>query len=278
MTRRKAEREEPHSLAPTRMRRCPLCGLKIDNRLMHNHWITKHPMSEKVQKDVHVGLAVNQVGQEREFRVEPEWATCGVCRSRIKRKNLRRHMRKQHNRILEPNPSPPFRRKKVRRDRIRSAEPTRAVEPPIRQERRSSEAKGHHSKPAEPWLHRRKAPSMPLERFSKVRIYTHAWTNPQNLELAKEIIRTRPAITLRGLVDEMRVLVTQGSTAYPYIWWVSQSPIVERILYEDFTQISFIKFENRWQMAYPIKAVGVLAGAQGSDSHERIDTDGYFVL
>jgi len=277
-TRRTAELEV--------MRRCTLCGAKIDASLMHEHWVQKHPSSATAEINQLVGIGLKNLPKKQAAGLlkrkatggEAEWSTCKVCGSPVKTKHLRRHMRKQHQQVYRQTADPPFRSRAPGRRQKRTAEALKPIAPEILQARKNSERKGHSSKSALPYVLGQKAPSMPLKRISRVQVFAHAWSNPRNLKLATEIVRENRGITLRGLVEAMCTLVRKGEIEYPYLWWVYPSPRVDRILHQDFNEVPFVRLDSRWQIAFPIKTVGFLVGAQGADSYEHLETAGYFVI
>lgn len=136
--------------------------------------------------------------------------------------------------------------------------------------------KGSRFKKAEPWVNGVAGPAMPTQMMSNVEVFD-SWLNPHNMKLAKEIVSHKKSVTLRGLVDEMFVQLSMDKTSLPYIWWIWPHSSKTRAIHQDANGITFVKLGNKWQMAYPIQAVGVLAGSQGSMDYENIPRNSYFV-
>lgn len=135
---------------------------------------------------------------------------------------------------------------------------------------------GSDYKIAAPWIFGRSGPSMPVRMMSNVQVF-QSWRNPNNMKLAEELVSSNASLTLRGLVNEMLVLMEKEKVVYPYTWWVYPFSPVTRTVYEDSDGISFVKLAHKWQMAFPVQAVGVLAGAQGCLDYENVPVNAYFV-
>jgi hypothetical protein len=75
----------------------------------------------------------------------------------------------------------------------------------------------------------------------------------------------------------MFVQLNKGKTSLPYVWWVRPKSSRTRAIHQDANGITFVKLGNKWQMAFPIQAVGSLAGSQGSMDYEDLPRNSYFV-
>jgi len=143
-------------------------------------------------------------------------------------------------------------------------------------ERKYMLRRGSRFKKAVPWVEGVVAPAMPTKMMSNVTVL-ESWLNPLNMEFAKKIIQNDKAVTLRELAERMLMMVEEGKTEYPYVWWVWPHSSKKRAIHEDSNGITFVKLDNKWQMIFSIQAVGVLAGAQGRDSYEDLPPNAYFV-
>ena len=136
--------------------------------------------------------------------------------------------------------------------------------------------RGSNFKKAEPWIKGVVSPAMPTQMLSNVEVFD-SWLNPGNMKLAKELICQSNGMSLRDLVSEMFVQISANKTGLPYLWWVWPHSPKTRAIHQDANGITFVKLDNKWQMAFPIQAVGALAGSQGGRDYEALPENAYFV-
>ena len=132
-------------------------------------------------------------------------------------------------------------------------------------------------KQASPWVKGSPSPAYPVNMLSNITVHD-GWTNPRALKIAKEIVDSKPSLTLRDLLEEMLSGEAGNEIEYPYIWWVYPNSNRVRSLYEDSRGMTYIKLNNLWQMVYSVHSMGALVGRQGADSHEAIPIGGFFIL
>jgi hypothetical protein len=109
--------------------------------------------------------------------------------------------------------------------------------------------------------------------MSNVKVYS-GYANPKGLAFAKTVLQAKPSITLRALQE---VIHNNPDSHYDYIWWVLNKPHI-RAIHEDADNLSFVRLERLWQLAYPLGTVGGLAGAMGASDYENLPPRSYFVL
>lgn len=132
--------------------------------------------------------------------------------------------------------------------------------------------KGSNFKKALPFLEPNQKPAMPMKALPKSMLYD-TWVATKNYEKACETVNSKPNLTFSELIYEM--LKNEDK---PYIWWLWPRTKIERIIYEDANGLTFVKLDNIWQVAYPVNAVGVLVGIQGTTDHETdVPFNSYFI-
>jgi len=129
---------------------------------------------------------------------------------------------------------------------------------------------------AAPWVEKVSHPALPTRMLSNVLVY-NGWQNPHNVALAKELVGINPEITLRGLLNEMLLKTKNDENHAPYVWWIWPSGSKKRAIHGDSNGLSFVKLDHKWQLAYSLKAVGALAGAQGAGGYEELPSNAYFI-
>lgn len=134
--------------------------------------------------------------------------------------------------------------------------------------------KGSGFKKAAPWVNGLPGPAMPTQMMSNVDVFD-SWQNPQSMAQAKKIVGTS-SITVKALVEELIKLVTIGKITYPYLWWLWPYSSNKRAIYQDANGITFVKLNNKWHLAYPVRSLGALVGSQGSN-YEDLPLNAYFV-
>jgi hypothetical protein len=126
---------------------------------------------------------------------------------------------------------------------------------------------------AAPWVLGRAGPRQPVRMSSNMTVYG-GYANPKGLAFAKEVVEANPSITLRELQE---IIHNDSESSYDYIWWMVNKAHV-RAIHEDADGLSFVRLEKLWQLAYPLSAVGGLAGAQSWGNYENLPPNSYFVL
>lgn len=135
---------------------------------------------------------------------------------------------------------------------------------------------GSMFKSASPWVNGVDYPLLPTSMLSNVTVYS-SWINPHNMILARDIIAKENGLKVRELIYKMLFEIKNGRTDYPYIWWLWPRSSVKRVLHEDSEGLTFVKLDNKWQMAFSIKQLGALVGAQGSQDYEDLPQNDFFV-
>lgn len=136
--------------------------------------------------------------------------------------------------------------------------------------------KGSKFKKAKSWIEGVPSPAMPTKILSNAEIF-NGWLNPHNFKLAKTLISQNENLTFRDLVNEMLIHMTTEETTLPYIWWIYISPPKARAIHQDANGVTFVKLNNKWQMALSTQELGALVGAQGGINYEDIPKNAYFV-
>lgn len=125
-------------------------------------------------------------------------------------------------------------------------------------------------------------PALPTKQLSTEVIF-EGWSNGYNKSVAKNLIKQNPTLSFQELLIKIIILMDEDEKIYvPYIWWIDLDSYTKkkRVIYQDANGDNFAKIDGKWQMAYSVKAVGVLVGRQGGDGYEDLDLphNSYFVV
>ena len=135
--------------------------------------------------------------------------------------------------------------------------------------------KGSSFKAVKPWLEVRASPAMPTKMLSMVDVYD-GWTNPHPLKIAKVLVNESPSMTFRELGNRM---IISKESELPYIWWCFSANLPKkRAIHEDSDGVTFVKLNNKWQMAMSVMSAGVVVGSQNGDDYESVPRNAYFVV
>lgn len=131
---------------------------------------------------------------------------------------------------------------------------------------------------AAPWLLGSTTPKMPMEMLSNVQVFD-CWTCRPTEKFAKEFNATNPDATWRAIQVAILNHLIESSHEYPYIWWLWLGRGKTRAIYKDAADVTFVKLDNKWQLAYSLRDTGGLVGAQGAPNcnYEAVPRNGYFV-
>ncbi|MDO6786095.1 hypothetical protein Q4589_00675 [Cobetia marina] len=133
-------------------------------------------------------------------------------------------------------------------------------------------------KKAMPWFSDIGGPIQPLKKLSTMIIHD-AWSNPDKLGRVKTILSHTPDLNMRELFEDLSLEVCSTSNAdYTYVYWVYPNPERIRVIYEDAIGVTYVKLDNLWHKAYPIRSLGNLVGAQGTACYEELPKGEYFIL
>jgi hypothetical protein len=123
-------------------------------------------------------------------------------------------------------------------------------------------------------------PVLPTKQLSTEIIF-EAW-GAGNKEIARNLINQDSSLSFQELLIKIIMLMDMDdSIPHPYLWWIYPNQNKKmRLIYQDADGDNFVKIDNKWQMAYSLKAVGALAGRQGGSNVEDLNlpTNSYFVV
>lgn len=260
-----------------RIIKCPICGASVAESYYSQH---KKSNSCKI------------VPSLKEIEEKDQLVTCPRpnCNIKVKHKNLKKHLKRIHSikeKISKKNTKPKNKvngwaigKPRERKTTDISNEAKDAwkhfVEYSIGSKFQKQLRLASKFKQSDPWVNGVASPTLPTQMESSVELY-RGWANPESLKYAKTIVKNKK-MTLRELQQMMLIGLIKDNLSMPYIWWVDATTSCRRVVHEDGEGRTFVKLDNKWQMAYSVQAIGGLVGSQYTGNHEEVPKNTYFVL
>ncbi|MDI1309402.1 MAG: hypothetical protein PSV17_08200 [Methylotenera sp.] len=102
-------------------------------------------------------------------------------------------------------------------------------------------------------------PTLPLKMLSTTLVYEF-FTNSENYEIAKKLLKKSPDASLNDLLDILKKLNVEEKICCPYLWGLQPFAPSKRAIYEDVLGNRFIKLDNKWRQVFQTDYFGDLLG------------------